>query len=92
MSNRTFISRSSGLGLATVEKLAEDGGFVAIIDLKEPESELKHSNRTKFFRTDITKLEEIEKAVVDTMHWVSQTGAHLGGIVNCAGVGVAAKV
>jgi NAD(P)-dependent dehydrogenase (short-subunit alcohol dehydrogenase family) len=46
----------------------------------------------KFFHTDITKLAEIERAIEETMAWTKETGATLGGVINCAGVGAAAKV
>jgi phosphoribosylaminoimidazolecarboxamide formyltransferase/IMP cyclohydrolase len=46
----------------------------------------------KFWELDITKVEDIIKVVDEVVSWSKQTGAVLGGIINCAGVGTAAKV
>lgn len=37
-------------------------------------------------------LVEIASAVSNTVQWASETGASLGGVINCAGVGTAAKI
>ncbi|ESK93179.1 3-hydroxyacyl- dehydrogenase [Moniliophthora roreri MCA 2997] len=91
--NRTFVvsGGSSGLGLATVQYLIGAKAFISILDRSPPPSELS-SSQTKFFQTDITKVDEIERAVEDTVAWTKETGAVLGGVINCAGVGVAAKI
>ena len=83
---------SSGLGLATVIDLLTSDGYVSIIDLKPPRDFKLASSSVKFFQTDITKVEEIGKAAGGTVAWTKETGATLGGVVNCAGVGVAGKV
>jgi NAD(P)-dependent dehydrogenase (short-subunit alcohol dehydrogenase family) len=62
-----------------------------VLDLAEPPSSLP-LKRVRFFQTDITKVEDIEKAVEGVVLWANETGAALGGVVNCAGVGPAAKV
>lgn len=91
--NRTFIvsGGSSGLGLATVQMLLDAGARVAILDLRPAEG-LSGDARVKFFETDITSAEDIVRAVEGTVAWAQTTGARLGGVVNCAGVGTAAKV
>lgn len=90
----TFAHRSSGLGLATVESLLSANAYVAVLDLRPPPTPriAESSSKLKFFQTDITKVEDIEKAVDGTVKWAKETGARLGGVVNCAGVGTAAKV
>jgi 3-hydroxyacyl-CoA dehydrogenase/3-hydroxy-2-methylbutyryl-CoA dehydrogenase len=49
-------------------------------------------SRVKFWELDITQVEGIVKVVDEVVSWTQQTGAVLGGIINCAGVGTAAKV
>lgn len=81
------------MGLATVENLLQANAYVAILDLRPPPtSRISDSSRLKFFQTDITKVEDIEKAVDGAVKWTKENGARLGGVVNCAGVGTAAKV
>lgn len=91
--NRTFIvsGGSSGLGYATVVDLLQLDAYVSVVDLHPPK-DLEASSHVKFFQTDITKLEAIESAVDGTVSWTKDTGATLGGVINCAGVGTAAKV
>jgi 3-hydroxyacyl-CoA dehydrogenase / 3-hydroxy-2-methylbutyryl-CoA dehydrogenase len=82
IANRTFIvsGGSSGLGLATVIDLLASHAFISIVDLKpSPEDSELSSTRVKFFQTDITKVDEIEKAVEGTVAWTKETGAALGG-------------
>ena len=94
MQNSTPIDfRSSGLGLATVEDLLSLKASVAILDRDAPPESLTENNpRLKYFPLDITHLSEIEKAVEATVGWSKKTGHALAGVVNCAGVGIAAKV
>jgi 3-hydroxyacyl-CoA dehydrogenase/3-hydroxy-2-methylbutyryl-CoA dehydrogenase len=49
-------------------------------------------SRVKFWELDITQAEGIVKVINEVVSWTQQTGAMLGGIINCAGVGTAAKV
>ncbi|KAJ6617027.1 3-hydroxyacyl-CoA dehydrogenase [Mycena sp. CBHHK59/15] len=93
ISGRTFIvsGGSSGLGLATVKDLVSSNVFVSIVDRSPPPEDFATS-QIKFFETDITKLEQIEKAVDGTVEWANKIGKPLGGIINCAGVGTAAKI
>jgi len=92
--NRTFVvsGGSSGLGLATVvDLLSFPATHVSILD-RSPPPESTLNSRVKFFQTDITKVDEIESAVEQTVAWTKETGAVLGGVINCAGVGGAAKI
>ncbi|KAI0046536.1 AICARFT/IMPCHase bienzyme [Auriscalpium vulgare] len=94
--NRTFIvsGGSSGLGLATADDLLKGDAYVAILDLKPPAdlASLSPSSRVRFWKIDITKVDDITAAVDEAVAWTKETGAPLGGVVNCAGVGTAAKV
>ncbi|KAJ3756197.1 3-hydroxy-acyl-CoA-dehydrogenase [Lentinula raphanica] len=93
VNHRTFIvsGGSSGLGLATVQMLVEAQAYVSILDLSPPPSNITVS-RTQYYRTDITAVAEVEKAIEDTVSWTKQTKAILGGVINCAGVGAGAKI
>jgi NAD(P)-dependent dehydrogenase (short-subunit alcohol dehydrogenase family) len=64
------------------------------LDLKQPDASAigPATNRAKFWELDITRVENIVKVVEEVVSWTKQTGALLGGIINCAGVGTAAKV
>ncbi|KAH8116318.1 short chain type dehydrogenase [Phellopilus nigrolimitatus] len=93
--NRTFIisGGSSGLGLATAHNLLDVDAFVSILDLNENVDLSKEfDKRVKFFKVDITKDDEVNSAVEGTVAWTHETGAHLGGVINCAGVATAAKI
>lgn len=93
ISNRTFIisGGSSGLGLATVENLLTSDAYIAILDQKPPQEKFD-AQRVRFFHVDITEVGQISSAVDDVAAWAKETGAHLGGVINCAGVGVVGKV
>jgi NAD(P)-dependent dehydrogenase (short-subunit alcohol dehydrogenase family) len=88
------LPRSSGLGLSTAENILQEKGYVAILDLKQPDASAigPATNRVRFWELDITQEDDIIKAVEEVVSWTKQTGALLGGIINCAGVGTAAKV
>ncbi|KAH8832875.1 3-hydroxyacyl-CoA dehydrogenase [Flagelloscypha sp. PMI_526] len=91
-SNRTYIvsGGSSGLGLATVKNLVDSGNtYVSILDQKPP---LESLPNTKFIELDITDAQKIQSAIDDTVQWTQTTGAPLGGVVNCAGVGTVHKI
>jgi len=64
------------------------------LDLKQPDAAAigPTPSKVKFYELDITEVENIVKVVEQIVSWTKQTGAPLGGIVNCAGVGTAAKV
>lgn len=63
---------------------------MAILDLHE-NSDLRN-NETKFFKVDITNDNEVESSVDGVIKWSKETGAPIGGVVNCAGIATAAKV
>ena len=92
--NLILFPRSSGLGLATVECILQEKGYVAILDLKQADATVigPTPSKVKFYELDITQVEDIIKVVEQVISWTKQTGASLGGIINCAGVGSAAKV
>ena len=64
------------------------------MDLKRPDATAigPTPSKVKFYELDITQVEDVVKVVEQVVSWTKQTGAPLGGIVNCAGVGTAAKV
>ena len=90
IANRTFsLWRFIWLGFCDAYYTSD--AYVSIVDRQPlPSSELA-STHVKFFKTDITKVEEIKEAVEGTVAWTEETGAEFGGVVNCAGVGVAGK-
>jgi len=95
IADRTFIvsGGSSGLGLATAHNLLnEPNAYISIIDRSPAPAELLSNPHVKYFQTDITKVDQIERAVEETVNWTKETHARLGGVVNCAGVGVASKI
>lgn len=82
---------SSGLGAACVRRLIHAGANVVIADLNSElgesvAAELGHAVR--FVKTDVTAESEVQ-AAVDTA--VSHFGG-LHGVINCAGVAIAARV
>ncbi|KAJ7483294.1 3-hydroxyacyl-CoA dehydrogenase [Mycena latifolia] len=87
--NRTFIvsGGASGLGLATVRDLVEGNARAVIVDRATPQESFT-ADRVLFIRTDITRVDEVARAVADAVAWTEKTGALLGGVINCAGVGV----
>jgi NAD(P)-dependent dehydrogenase (short-subunit alcohol dehydrogenase family) len=86
------VDRSSGLGAATVQDLLAQNAYVSILDRSPPPEELKNSSRVKYFEVDIREVDQINRAVEGTVDWTKGTNAPLGGVVNCAGVAVAAKI
>ncbi|KAF9564234.1 3-hydroxy-acyl-CoA-dehydrogenase [Agrocybe pediades] len=92
--NRTFVvsGGSSGLGLATVHDLLAQKAYVAIVDRSPPPESINTSKNVKYFETDITALDHVAAAVKGSVEWASNTKAPLGGVINCAGVGTAAKI
>ncbi|KAF5342998.1 hypothetical protein D9758_013700 [Tetrapyrgos nigripes] len=91
--NRTFIisGGSSGLGLATAHLFVTHKGYVSVLDVEPPPSDLP-SSRVKYFKTDITSVQDIQKAVDGTVAWTNETKAPLRGVINCAGVGTASRI
>jgi NAD(P)-dependent dehydrogenase (short-subunit alcohol dehydrogenase family) len=94
--NRTFIISGgcSGLGLATARDLHSAGAYVSLLDLNsDAGAELvkELGSRARFFETDVSNTESVEKAVNGTAAWIKDTGKELGGVVAAAGVGAAQK-
>ena len=87
------VPSSSGLGLGTVRALLDAEANLSILDLSPPPTDDKFNTKNvRYFKTDITKLDEIQNAVEQTVAWTKESGKPLGGVINCAGVGAAAKV
>jgi NAD(P)-dependent dehydrogenase (short-subunit alcohol dehydrogenase family) len=93
IAGRTFLvsGGASGLGAATVRRLAELGAAVVIADLNAAEGErmAHHLGRHGIFvPTDVTNEAAVQAAVTAALE---QFGG-LHGAVSCAGIGVAEKV
>jgi NAD(P)-dependent dehydrogenase (short-subunit alcohol dehydrogenase family) len=73
--------------LATVKALVAANAFVSVVDKTELDIDLAEHSSIRFNQTDITKTEEIRSALEATISWTEQTGAKLGGVINCAGIG-----
>ena len=91
--NSTFFitGGGSGLGAATARLFAQNGASVVLADVDEEAAEQMASqigSGAKFVRTDVTD----EGSVQDAVDWVVETFGSLNGVVNCAGIGPAAKV
>ena len=90
--NNTFIvtGGSSGLGAACVQRLADNGAHVVIADVNEEAgSQLAEhlGPQIHFIHTDVTDTGSVQEAV--NMALGSGT---LRGVINCAGIAIAAKV
>ena len=78
---------ASGLGAATVRRLARAGATVVIADLQADKGEaLAAEVGGAFVQTDVTKEETIATAVE-----VAMSSAPLRAVVNCAGIGPPAR-
>jgi NAD(P)-dependent dehydrogenase (short-subunit alcohol dehydrogenase family) len=91
--NSTFFvtGGGSGLGAATARLLVENGAQVVLADVDAESGEqmaTQIGNRAKFIRTDVTD----EASVQDALDSVVETFGSLSGVVNCAGIGPAARV
>ncbi|KAJ6485576.1 3-hydroxy-acyl-CoA-dehydrogenase [Mycena sanguinolenta] len=88
VANRTFVvsGGSSGLGLSAVQDLVDADARVVILDRADPQ-ETFDTERVLFIRVDITHHDDVARAVKDAVAWTERTGALLGGIINCAGIG-----
>src|SRR5260370_5586867 len=82
---------ASGLGAATVRRLAGAGANVVIADVREDTGEAlagELGERAVFAKTDVTDADSMGQAVQTA---VSRFGAlHI--LVNCAGIGIAERV
>lgn len=94
--DRTFIvsGGSSGLGLATVITLVQNGANVSILDLNPPPSEATSrfdSSRILFTKTDVSSSASLQNAVQNTLKWILEsTSKPLAGTICSAGIGTAA--
>ena len=91
--DRTFFvtGAGSGLGAATARMLADGGGNVVVADVDEEDGEGvsgELGERARFARTDVTD----EGSVRAALGVAREAFGGLHGLVNCAGVGPAAKV
>ena len=88
--NNTFIitGGASGLGLATVKMIAENGGNAVILDINEDAGKSVESDKILFVKTDVSNEEQVQNAI-DLM---IKTFGGLHGVCNCAGVGPAQRV
>lgn len=93
--NRTFIvsGGSSGLGLATIRELLSSKAYIAILDQNPPPSidgnpTGASTSRVLYFQVDILDVDQVAETIEKVVSWTNQTGARLGGVINCAGVGV----
>lgn len=91
--NKTFFvtGGGSGLGAATARLLAGRGGSVLIADVDEEAGERTASEiggGAKYFQTDVTD----EGSVQGALDSAEESFGSLNGVVNCAGIGPAAKV
>ncbi len=90
---RTFLvtGGASGLGAATVRRLAQEGANVLIVDLDEEAGEELAADigeLARFARADVTD-EESTQGALDAAR---DAFGGLHGLVNCAGIGPAEKV
>lgn len=91
--NSTFIvtGGSSGLGQASVEMIVAGGGNAIIADVNKGAGEALTARlgaRVRFVECDVTSEEHAKR----TIEAARQAFGGLQGLVNCAGVGVPAKV
>ena len=81
---------ASGLGRATAERLVQQGGRVVICDLPKTEGASladKLGENAVFAPTDVTSEEDLTKA----LEIVQEKFKRLDVLVNCAGIGIAAR-
>jgi len=81
----------SGLGAASVRELISAGASAIIADVNEPVGQAlaeELGKQTKFVKTDVTDEASVKAAIAAAV----STYGGLRGAVNCAGVGVAARV
>ncbi len=91
--NATFFitGGGSGLGAATAKSLADAGANVALADVNEEAGEKTASEiggSARFVRTDVADEGSVEAALDAAV----EAFGSLNGVVNCAGIGPAAKV
>ncbi|MBX9792068.1 MAG: 3-hydroxyacyl-CoA dehydrogenase [Pirellulales bacterium] len=93
ISGKTFLvtGGGSGLGAATVRRLAKAGGNVVIVDLNEENGKSVAADLGKqgrFVQADVADEAAIQKAVAAA----KEAFGGLHGAINCAGIGTAMRV
>lgn len=97
--DRTFLvtGGSSGLGAACVRRLVNDGAYVVIADVNLADGEAlaaQLGEQARFVLTDVTDEGSVSTAIADgcrpTTAATTFNGLH--GVINCAGIAIAAKV
>ncbi len=79
---------ASGLGGATVRRLAADGAHVIAIDLPRAIDQAEKLERVDYVPADVTDGDQVQAAVEAAVG----TGLPLRVVVNCAGIGTAGRV
>lgn len=83
---------SSGLGEATVTRIVEHGGKVAVFDLSEEKGlalvEKLGSENVVFLKTNVTKETDVENSINQTIEKFGDINI----LVNCAGIGGSQRV
>jgi NAD(P)-dependent dehydrogenase (short-subunit alcohol dehydrogenase family) len=82
---------SSGLGAACVKRFVGAGSRVVIADVNEEVGQAlagELGSAVRFVKTDVTNEDSVKEAVETA---VNEFGS-LNGLINCAGVAIAAKV
>ncbi len=93
LQNATFLvtGGGSGLGAASVRELVRAGGNCIIADVNEEAGRALAGElgaAARFVRTDVTDEKSVQAAVDEAL----RSYGSLRGAVNCAGIGVAARV
>ncbi len=88
--NNTFLitGGASGLGLATVQMIVENGGNAVILDINEEAGKKAETGKIVFVKTDVSNEESVQKAIKKA----KDTFGQINGIINCAGLGPAKRV
>ena len=79
---------ASGLGGATVRRLAAGGAHVVAVDLPKAIDEAEKLDRVDYVGADVTDGDQVQAAVDAAV----ATGRPLRVVVNCAGIGTAGRV
>ena len=79
---------ASGLGGATVRRLAAGGAHVVAVDLPKAIDEAEKLDRVDYVGADVTDDDQVQAAVDAAV----DTGLPLRVVVNCAGIGTAGRV
>lgn len=91
LKGKTFLvtGGGSGLGAATAKRLRQQGANVALLDINEAAAkEVAAESGAMAVAADVTSEESVQHAI----SLVLETYGNLHGAVNCAGLGVAAKL